>query len=55
MAQKQILSELWGMTHEDDTHYLRILVKKLRSKLGDSALQLHYIFTVAGVGLRFFC
>ncbi|WP_288386534.1 response regulator transcription factor [uncultured Acinetobacter sp.] len=53
VTQKQILSELLGITHEEDTHYLRILVKKLRTKLGDSALQPHYIFTVAGIGLRF--
>ena len=53
VTQKQILTELWGMTHEEDTHYLRILVKKLRNKIGDSALNPTYIFTIAGVGLRF--
>lgn len=39
--------------HEEDTHYLRILVKKLRSKIGDSAVTPKYIFTIAGVGLLF--
>jgi len=53
VTQKQIMTELWGVSHEEDTHYLRILVKKLRTKIGDSALAPAYIFTIAGVGLRF--
>ena len=53
VTQPQLLKELWGPTHQEDTHYLRILVAKLRSKLGDDALQPKYIETVAGVGLRF--
>ncbi|MCU4377633.1 response regulator [Acinetobacter haemolyticus] len=53
VTQKQIMTELWGITHEEDTHYLRILVKKLRTKIGDSAISPKYIFTIAGVGLRF--
>ena len=32
VTQKQIMTELWGVSHEEDTHYLRILVKKLRTK-----------------------
>lgn len=53
VTQKQIMTELWGITHEEDTHYLRILLKKLRTKIGDSAMNPKYIFTIAGVGLRF--
>ena len=53
VTQKQIMTELWGISHEEDTHYLRILLKKLRSKIGDSAVTPKYIFTIAGVGLRF--
>ncbi|ENV46581.1 hypothetical protein P255_00725 [Acinetobacter brisouii CIP 110357] len=53
VTQKQILTELWGITHEEDTHYLRILVKKLRTKIGDSAVTPKYIVTIAGIGLRF--
>lgn len=53
VIQKQIMTELWGISHEEDTHYLRILVKKLRTKIGDSALSPKYIYTIAGVGLRF--
>ncbi|TGY32024.1 response regulator transcription factor [Stenotrophomonas maltophilia] len=53
VTQPQILAEIWGPTHQHDTHYLRILVGKLRHKLGDSALDSRYLFTEPGVGLRF--
>ena len=53
ITQPQIMKELWGITHQEDTHYLRILVAKLRSKLNDSAINPEYIFTEPGVGLRF--
>lgn len=53
VTQPQILKDIWGPTHQHDTHYLRILVGKLRQKLGDSALHSRYLFTEPGVGLRF--
>lgn len=53
VTQAQILREMWGPTHEEDTHYLRILVGKLRHKLGDDASAPRYIVTEPGVGLRF--
>lgn len=53
ITQPQILKELWGPTHQEDTHYLRILVAKLRAKLNDNAIQPKYIMTEPGVGLRF--
>lgn len=53
VTQPQLLRELWGPTHQHDTHYLRILVGKLRQKLGDDAAKPRYIATEPGVGLRF--
>ena len=53
VTQTQILREMWGPTHEEDAHYLRILVAKLRHKLGDNASAPRYIVTEPGVGLRF--
>lgn len=53
LTQPQLLKELWGPTHQEDTHYLRILVGKLRSKLGDNPIHPRYIATEPGVGLRF--
>ena len=53
VTQPQLLRELWGPTHQKDTHYLRILVGKLRQKLGDDAASPRWIATEPGVGLRF--
>jgi len=53
VTQPQLLRELWGPDHQADTHYLRILVGKLRHKLGDDATAPRYIATEPGVGLRF--
>lgn len=53
VTQPQLLRELWGPTHQQDTHYLRILVGKLRHKLGEDAAAPRYILTEPGVGLRF--
>ena len=53
VTQPQLLRELWGPTHQQDTHYLRILVAKLRQKLGDDAAAPRWIATEPGVGLRF--
>lgn len=53
VTQPQMLRELWGRHHEHDTHYLRVLVGKLRQKLGDEATSPRWIATEPGVGLRF--
>lgn len=53
ITQPQLLREMWGPTHEEDAHYLRIVVGKLRHKLGDDASAPRYIITEPGVGLRF--
>lgn len=53
VTQPQMLRELWGRHHEHDTHYLRVLVGKLRQKLGDEAASPRWIATEPGVGLRF--
>jgi two-component system KDP operon response regulator KdpE len=53
VTQPHLLRELWGPTHQQDTHYLRILVAKLRQKLGDDAAAPRWIATEPGVGLRF--
>lgn len=53
VTQPHLLKEIWGPSHEEDTHYLRILVGKLRHKIGDDAAAPRYISTEPGVGLRF--
>ncbi|TFH85206.1 response regulator transcription factor [Billgrantia azerbaijanica] len=52
VTQTQLLREVWGPTHAEDTHYLRIVVSKLRHKLGDAPEGPHLLQTEAGVGYR---
>lgn len=53
VTQQQLLKDLWGPHHTHDTHYLRVFVGRLRSKLGDDPTAPRYIETEAGVGYRF--
>lgn len=53
ITQQQLLREIWGRTHVDDTHYLRIFIARLRTKLGDDPANPRYIETEPGVGYRF--
>lgn len=52
ITQAYLLKEIWGPSHESDTHYLRIVVSHLRQKLGDDPAEPRYIRTDAGVGYR---
>ena len=53
MTHRQLLKQLWGDTHLEDTHYLRILVKKLRARLNDDAAAPRFVETEPGIGYRF--
>jgi len=53
VSQQQILREVWGPTHTHDTHYLRIVMGKLRQKLGDDPSAPRWLKTEPGVGYRF--
>ena len=53
VTQQQLLRELWGATHVQDTHYLRIVLGTLRQKLGDDAAAPRWLKTEPGVGYRF--
>jgi len=53
VTQPHLLRLHWGEGHERDTHYLRVLVGRLRQKLGDSATDPAYLHTDPGVGYRF--
>lgn len=52
VTQTQLLKEVWGPTHTDDTHYLRIVVSRLRQKLADDPQTPALLQTEAGVGYR---
>jgi len=53
VTQQQLLQEIWGPSHKEDSHYLRIFIAKLRSKLKDNPTEPRYIETEPGVGYRF--
>lgn len=53
VTQSQLLKDIWGPTHTKDTHYLRILIGRLRQKLGDDPTEQNYIQTEPGIGYRF--
>jgi two-component system KDP operon response regulator KdpE len=47
-----LLKDIWGPTHTEDSHYLRIVVGHLRQKLADDPTRPRFIVTEAGVGYR---
>jgi two-component system KDP operon response regulator KdpE len=55
LTHKQILSEIWGAAHANDTQYLRVYVGQMREKLGTSASSSQLIVTEPGVGYRMEC
>lgn len=52
VTQQQLLKDVWGAVHAEDSHYLRIVVGHLRQKLGDTPTNPRFIVTEAGVGYR---
>ncbi|SDI68321.1 response regulator [Billgrantia gudaonensis] len=52
VTQTQLLREVWGPVHAEDTHYLRIVISKLRHKLGDDPQKPYLLHTEAGIGYR---
>ncbi len=52
VTQQQLLKDVWGPSHAEDSHYLRIVIGHLRQKLGDDPAAPTFIVTEAGVGYR---
>jgi two-component system KDP operon response regulator KdpE len=52
VTHRQLLAEVWGPTHEGDTHYLRIYMKQLRDKLEPDPVRPKHLITEIGVGYR---
>jgi len=52
ITQPQLLREVWGHPHEEDTQYLRVFIGQLRQKLRDDATAPRHIATEPGVGYR---
>ena len=47
-----LLKEIWGSPHLQDTHYLRIFMRKLRQKIEADPTQPRTLLTELGIGYR---
>ena len=47
-----LLKEIWGSPHLQDTHYLRIFMRKLRQKIEADPTQPRILLTELGIGYR---
>jgi two-component system KDP operon response regulator KdpE len=52
VTHRQLLKEVWGGQHTEDSHYLRIYMGHLRQKLEDDPAQPKYLLTETGIGYR---
>jgi two-component system KDP operon response regulator KdpE len=52
VTHRQLLREVWGPSHVEHTHYLRIYMKQLRDKLEEDPIQPKHLLTETGVGYR---
>lgn len=52
VTHSQLLSEIWGAGHDQDSHYLRIFVRKLRQKIEADPTKPKLLLTELGVGYR---
>ena len=52
VTQHHLLREVWGPGNEQNAHYLRILVRKLRQKIEKDPTDPHILLTELGVGYR---
>jgi two-component system, OmpR family, KDP operon response regulator KdpE len=53
LTHPQLLRAVWGPSHSDDTHYVRIYMGHLRAKLEADPSQPQHLITELGVGYRF--
>jgi two-component system KDP operon response regulator KdpE len=52
VTHRQLLREVWGPSHVEHTHYLRIYMKQLRDKLESDPIRPQHLLTETGIGYR---
>lgn len=52
LTHRYLLREVWGPTHSERTHYLRVYMGQLRQKLEHDPARPRHILTETGVGYR---
>jgi two-component system KDP operon response regulator KdpE len=53
LTHRQILQHIWGESHVDRPHYLRVFMAGLRHKIEQNPANPRYILTETGIGYRF--
>jgi two-component system KDP operon response regulator KdpE len=52
VTQQQLLREVWGPDHVEDTRSLRVCIRNLRRKIEPDPAQPHFLLTETGLGYR---
>jgi two-component system, OmpR family, KDP operon response regulator KdpE len=52
LTHRQLLKEVWGPSHVEEAHYLRVYMAQLRRKLETDPARPRYLTTEPGVGYR---
>ena len=52
LTHRQILNEVWGPGHADQTHYVRVHMAELRKKIEPDPARPRLLLTEPGVGYR---
>lgn len=53
LTHRQLLKAVWGPSHAEDSHYVRVYMGHLRKKIEGDPTRPKYILTESGVGYRF--
>ncbi|MBS0353759.1 MAG: two-component system response regulator KdpE [Proteobacteria bacterium] len=53
LTHRQLLKAVWGPSHTEDAHYVRVYMGHLRKKIEDDPTDPDHIVTEPGVGYRF--
>jgi two-component system KDP operon response regulator KdpE len=53
LTHRQLLKAVWGPSHSEDSHYVRVYMGMLRKKIEDDPSRPKHILTESGVGYRF--
>jgi len=52
VTHQQLLREVWGPSHDEQSHYVRVYMAHLRHKLEAEPARPRYLLTEPGVGYR---
>jgi len=52
LTHRQLLKEVWGPLHVEESHYLRVYMRQLRNKVEANPAHPRYLVTELGVGYR---